>query len=63
MQVQDLEVRVVLLDTIVKEEVLLLKIDTEGYEASVIARFHNVLRSYNVKNVIVEVKNYNEHVV
>jgi FkbM family methyltransferase len=63
MQVRDLEVQVVLLDTIVKEDVLLLKIDTEGYEASVIAGSHNVLKNYNVQNVVVEVKNYNEHVV
>jgi hypothetical protein len=63
MQVRDLEVQVVLLDTIVKEDVLLLKIDTEGYEASVIAGSHNVLRNYDVQNVVVEVKNYNEHVV
>jgi hypothetical protein len=63
MQVRDLEVQVVLLDAIVKEDVLLLKIDTEGYEASVIAGSHNVLRNYDVQNVVVEVKNYNEHVV
>ncbi len=63
MQVQDLEVQVVLLETKVKEDVLLLKIDTEGYEASVIAGSHKVLRNHNVKNVTVEVKNYNEHVV
>jgi len=63
MRVRDLEVQVVLLDSIVKEDVLLLKIDTEGYEASVIAGSHNVLKNYNVQNVVVEVKNYNEHVV
>jgi predicted RNA binding protein YcfA (HicA-like mRNA interferase family) len=63
MQVGDLEVQVVLLDSIVKEDVLLLKIDTEGYEVSVIAGSHNVLKNYNVQNVVVEVKNYDEHVV
>jgi uncharacterized protein with ParB-like and HNH nuclease domain len=47
----------------VKEDVLLLKIDTEGYEASVIAGSHNVLKNYDVQNVVVEVKNFNEHVV
>jgi hypothetical protein len=63
MRVRDLEVQVVLLDTIVKEDVLLLKIDTEGHEASVIAGSRNVLKNYRVHNVLVEVKNYNEHVV
>jgi predicted RNA binding protein YcfA (HicA-like mRNA interferase family) len=61
MEVADQEVEVVLLDTIVKEDVLLLKVDTEGYEAMVIGGSHNVLKNHNVQNVVVEVKNFNEH--
>ena len=52
-------VRVTQLDRVVNESVLLLKIDTEGYETKVIAGAKALLSQHRVANVLVEVKQAN----
>ena len=52
-------VRVTQLDRVVNESVLLLKIDTEGYEMNVIAGAKALLSQHRVANVLVEVKEAN----
>ncbi|KAG2450963.1 hypothetical protein HYH02_004235 [Chlamydomonas schloesseri] len=48
------------LSALVKEDVLLLKIDTEGYEAHVLAGAGELLTRHTVHNVVIEVKGYND---
>lgn len=49
-------VEVARLDTVVDEDVLLLKIDTEGYEANVFAGAKNLLSRQKIQNILAEVK-------
>ncbi|KAG2425217.1 hypothetical protein HYH02_015044 [Chlamydomonas schloesseri] len=48
------------LSSIVQEDVLLLKVDTEGYEINVFAGAMELLTKYKVHNVVVEVKRFND---
>lgn len=52
-------VRVTQLDRVVNESVLLLKIDTEGYETNVVEGAKALLSQHRVANVLVEVKQAN----
>jgi hypothetical protein len=53
-------VELIQLDAVVKEDILLLKIDTEGYEEFVIQGSKSVFKDHNVHNVLIEVKTQND---
>jgi FkbM family methyltransferase len=42
------------LEEVVKEDVLLLKVDVEGWEWSVMQGAEALLKNYNVENIIME---------
>jgi len=50
------EVKTAVLDNEIREDVLLLKIDVEGVEDLVFRGMRNLLAEYDVKNLIVEIK-------
>jgi FkbM family methyltransferase len=52
-------VDVTMLDSIVDEDVLLIKIDTEGYEANVFAGAKNLLSQHRIHHILAEVKQAN----
>lgn len=54
---------VVRLDEYVKEDVLLLKVDTEGFEQHVLAGMDDLLADKQVENVLIEVKPANRPAV
>jgi len=51
-----LKVETVITEDIITEDVLLLKIDTEGHESKVLFGLREILKKYNVENLIVETK-------
>jgi hypothetical protein len=54
------KVQVIPLHKVVKEDVVLLKIDTKGYEKDVIEGSEQLFKNHVVHNVIIEVKNFND---
>ncbi|KAH9548815.1 hypothetical protein CY35_11G106600 [Sphagnum magellanicum] len=54
------KVQVIPLHKVVKEDVVLLKIDTEGYEKDVIEGSEQLFKNHVVHNVVIEVKNFND---
>lgn len=52
-------VDVTMLDSVVDEDVLLIKIDTEGYEANVFAGAKNLLSQHKIHHILAEVKEAN----
>lgn len=57
------EIPVVRLDSIVDEDVLLLKLDTEGYEDRVLRGATKLLDSNRIMNAVVEIKPHNRETV
>ena len=51
---ENLTVNSVTLDNAVREDVLLMKIDVEGWEWSVIKGAAGLLKEFNVENIIME---------
>jgi hypothetical protein len=49
-----IEVKSVTLNEVVKEDVLLMKVDVEGWEWSVIKGANEMLRNHKVENIIME---------
>jgi len=49
-------VETVSLDDVIKENILLLKIDVEGYEDNVLKNFNSLLAKYDIENIVCETK-------
>jgi FkbM family methyltransferase len=56
----NLEVEVITIDDIIKENIILMKVDIEGYESYALKALEDVMKKFTIENIILEMKRVNE---